>query len=716
MDSQDEVLGLFIEESREHLDGIEGDLLQIEQDGADIDPELVNRVFRAMHTIKGGAGFFALDKVKQLAHAMENILDQVRNRELVPTSGRVSILLEASDVLLGMINDIQHSQEREISPILEKLSHVSQEEKNGVATASSSPAPAEPPPLLVRHPSDQRLLFEVPQQELRKAQHGSHGGIHVFLLEFDLMGDIQRKGRTPWELIQSLDQTLYLLDTLVDTAAVGLLEEPKEMRIPFLVLCCTPLERDLIESFVELPPERIHAIDIQDSQTESALPQASDSSAPSAPLSPTAAVAQAETPSVAPSPSPAPTPTPAPAPETKGASEPRPSSAAGEQSIRVHLDLLDRLMSLAGELVLTRNELLLSTKALDAEQTTAAAQRVDAITSQLQEAIMATRMQTVGIVFSKFRRIVRDLGSKLQKQIRLEISGEEVDLDRTIVEAIGDPLTHLVRNAVDHGIEPPDQRLKAGKPAEGLLRLDARHEAGQVIIEISDDGAGIDPARIKRKALEKGLLPADELDRMSPKELIRLIFRAGFSTAEKVTEISGRGVGMDVVLQNLSRVGGVVDLDSTPGKGTLVRIKLPLTLAIIPSVLVSLEGERFAIPQVNLAELVRVPPQEVRNRIDQIGDVIVLRLRGELLPLVRLKDALELAPTFVHPESGERVPDRRERLLDRRASDEQQEQEILEKRGKDRRTRRRSSTNIVVVSAVGYFRQDVEEMSGRSVL
>jgi two-component system chemotaxis sensor kinase CheA len=710
MDPQDEVLGLFIEESREHLDGIEGDLLEIEKRGAQIDLELVNRVFRAMHTIKGGAGFFGLEKVKQLAHVMENILDRVRTGEMVPTPEIVSVLLASSDVLLRMINDVHSSQTTDIEDPLRNLNRILLGESAAVTGAAAVPEISEP--FAINHPVDGHPLFTLSNAAIVQAQHAPFGGIYLFLLEFDLIGDIQRKGRTPWDLLSNLHKTLFVIDSLVDVAVVGSLEEPgAEMRIPFFVLCSSPMEGDLVQSFVDLPSSKIHlAVDrllppeVLTNPTPRTLSvQAMGTSA--APTSQSSAVQTANTPSNAPL-------EPLAEASSSAAATPATPAATGgvitaEQSIRVNLDLLDRLMSLAGELVLTRNELLLSTKGNDAEKLNTAATHVDAITSQLQEAIMATRMQTVGIVFSKFRRVVRDLRSKVGKEIRLEMSGEDVDLDRTIVEAIGDPLTHLVRNAIDHGIEKPETRVAAGKTPIGLLRLDARHEAGQVIIEISDDGAGIDPARIKRKALEKGIYSAEELERMSPKEIIRIIFKAGFSTAEQVTDISGRGVGMDVVLQNLSRVGGVIDLESVVGRGSLIRIKLPLTLAIIPSVLVSLDGERFAIPQVNLAELVRIPPAEIRNRIDKIGDVIVLRLRGELLPLIRLKDALEMASSQrAISETGEMVPDRRGNLLDRRAPDEDQDPEVLAKRGKDRRARSRSSTNIVVVSA-GDFRYGI---------
>ena len=327
-----------------------------------------------------------------------------------------------------------------------------------------------------------------------------------------------------------------------------------------------------------------------------------------------------------------------------------------DSSLRVSIHTLDKLMTLAGEMVLTRNELLQNASARNMQKILVASQRVDTITSELQEAIMSTRMQSIGVVFSKFRRVVRDLSIQLQKQVQLEIEGEDVELDKSIVEAVGDPLTHLVRNAIDHGIETPEIRQNAGKSPQGTLMIRACHEAGQVVIEIIDNGKGIDPSVIRKKARSMGIIDEMVLAAMSDREVISLIFKPGFSTAEKVTEISGRGVGMDVVQNNLKKVGGAVDIDSIPGKGTTVRIKLPLTLAIIPSLLVIVEGKHYAIPQANLIELVRISAKEVKKKMEMVGDAAVMRLREELLPLIRVSDVLGITKkTYTNSSTGETI-------------------------------------------------------------
>lgn len=317
----------------------------------------------------------------------------------------------------------------------------------------------------------------------------------------------------------------------------------------------------------------------------------------------------------------------------------RTGGSVTDSSVRVDVVLLDKLMNLVGELVLARNQILQFTGGQAAEFT-AAAQRLDLITSELQEGVMKTRMQPIGNIWSKFPRIVRDLSRSLDKRIRLEMEGKETELDKSLLEAIKDPLTHIIRNSIDHGIEKPDLRVMAGKPEEGVLHLRAFHEGGQVVIEIADDGGGIDAERVRDKAVEKGLLAKEQAARMSRHELLNLIWAPGFSTAKTVTNISGRGVGMDVVKTNIEKIGGSLDLQSEAGAGTTLRIKIPLTLAIIPALVVTCEGNRYAIPQMSLLELVRLESGHENNRIEHIHGTPVYRLRGRLLPIVYLREQL----------------------------------------------------------------------------
>jgi two-component system chemotaxis sensor kinase CheA len=318
--------------------------------------------------------------------------------------------------------------------------------------------------------------------------------------------------------------------------------------------------------------------------------------------------------------------------------EPRRSVA--DSSIRVDVDLLDTLMNLVGELVLTRNQLLQRAAARQDPELLRSMHRLNLVAGELQEGVMKTRMQPIDNVWSKLPRVVRELSHGLGKQVRVEMQGKDTELDKTILEAIKDPLTHLVRNSCDHGIETPAERAVAGKPPEGTLLLRAFHEGGQVNIEIIDDGAGIDSDRLRDKAVERQLMSREEADRLSERDALHLVFRPGFSTAAVVTNVSGRGVGMDVVKTNIEKIGGVIDIASVPGEGATVRIKIPLTLAIIPALLVRSVENTYAIPQVNLLELVRLDREQAAQRLETIQGTPVYRLRGALLPLVDLREQM----------------------------------------------------------------------------
>jgi two-component system chemotaxis sensor kinase CheA len=314
--------------------------------------------------------------------------------------------------------------------------------------------------------------------------------------------------------------------------------------------------------------------------------------------------------------------------------------SVAEATVRVDVELLDNLVQLVGELVLTRNQILQRTDTHEDVELIRASQRLDLVASELQESVMKTRMQPIGQVWSKMPRIVRDLAHQLGREVDLTMEGHETEMDRSVLEAVKDPLTHLVRNSMDHGIERPEDRERAGKPRTGRLLLRAYHESGQVVVEITDDGKGIDPERIGAIAVQRGVVAREQLARMDTKEIIGLIFRPGFSTATEVSNISGRGVGMDVVRTNIERIGGSVDVVSEVGKGTTTRVRIPLTLAIIPALVVGEGGERYAIPQANLVELVRIEGEELRRQVERFAGAPVLRLRGRLLPLVSLAEAL----------------------------------------------------------------------------
>lgn len=722
-DENDEVYLLFIEESQEHLADIESDLLELEQQMNNPDDGLVNKLFRAVHTVKGGAGFFGLSPIQKLAHAMENVLGMVRSGTLNVSKSMVSALLSGADVLSTMVNEPETVDSIEVTPLVEQLSgivdssDVESADPSGKTKLSSETVDITLP--------DGTVLFTVPRIDILNAQNVDGGGNYIYLVKYDLYKDIENKGRTPQQVVKEYLQLTYFIESYMDFSAMGTLdsmgENPAEM--PFYVLCATVMDPLIMGEFAGIPSDQVILVfdkkitineenSVEVNADENVLRNSMDFSSyetDSVPVQEAETVVlpvSESTPKSAVVPGPEPTAAEPAKSDSHVNAQDTPAPVQGKSkdgqssTVRIAVNQLEVLMNLAGELVLTRNELLQKVQSTESTDIYDAAQKVDAITSELQEAIMVTRMQSVGIVFGKFRRVVRDLAGNLKKQVDLIIEGEDVELDRSIVEAIGDPLTHMVRNSIDHGIESPAERLAKGKPETGTLRLTAMHKAGQVIISIVDDGAGIDPYKIGEKAIEKGLITEEAMANMGRKELMKMIFKPGFSTAEKVTDLSGRGVGMDVVLSSFTKVGGVVDIDSEPGKGTEISIKLPLTLAIIPSLLLEAGGERFAIPQVNLVELVRIRAEDIKERIEWVGDAAVLRLRGNLLPLIRLTELLGMPTYFEHPETGERELCRRANVADRRSPIIGKSRAVDEGEGrKGRRVATQSAVNIAVVAS-----------------
>lgn len=703
MDFDDSLLNEYIVESREHLADIETDLLAMEAAGANIDEQLVNKVFRAAHSIKGGSGFFGLTRIQELAHKMENVLDLIRSREMVPAPDVINILLTAFDRLRELLNNHRESNQADISELVVALSgltcaHLPPPQKSSVSKTVKVSAPGV------------NVQVDVTELDLNRAKQG---GNYLYLVEYDLIHDVQRKGQTPLDLFKQLDGCGAVVEASFDLKSAGTLDDEPSNKLPFFILFATVADPDVSGGLFEVPAKQIHLIHAPASA--------------SAPLSQTVPAVETKSP---PPPQPAQAPlstAPSASSDIHGASgtevktdEKEPASGgnaavvggkgggAPDATLRVAVNVLESLMNLAGELVLSRNQLLESLAKDDRRAVMAGAQRINLVTSELQEAIMLTRMQPIGTIFNKFPRVVRDLSKELGKDIRLEIFGREVEMDKTIVEGLSDPLTHMIRNSVDHGIETPEVRVKAGKSAAGTVKLKAYHEAGQVVIEINDNGKGIDAEAVAKSAINKGLFSAEQVKGMSEKEKTALIFLPGLSTAAKVTDVSGRGVGMDVVKTNLDRLGGKIEIETEVGKGSTFRIKLPLTLAIIPSLLVSAGGERFAVPQVNVGELIRISAEQVQKRIEVVGNAEVLTLRGTLIPLVRLADVLGLKRVYENPVAGDLKPERRERLADRRSPRSLVDQPAVTSQTTDADERRKTSgrrtnpsgaLNIVVMNA-----------------
>jgi two-component system chemotaxis sensor kinase CheA len=520
----DDLIAEFITETNEGLQQLDTDLLRLEQNPNDKD--LISRIFRLMHTIKGTCGFLALPRLETVAHRAENVMGRFRDGDLLVTPAYVSLILESLDrvrMLLGHIEANGTEPEGSDNDLIEKLDAVYEGRDTAPAAAAPVAAPVAAPAAAADEPDE-------------------HGFVPV-------------KAHQP---------------------------------------------------------------------------------APAAPAP-------------APVATPAPAPVPVAAHDGGGKGEEKESAIAG-QSLRVNVGVLENLMTMVSELVLTRNQLLQILRTQRDNSFTTPLQRLSHVVSDLQEGVMKTRMQPIGNAWAKLPRIIRDIGMELGKKIDLVMVGQDTELDRQVLEMIKDPLTHMIRNSADHGIEVPADRLKLGKPETGTITLSAFHEGGHIIIEIKDDGKGLNTERIRQKALEKGLASEAQLASMSAQQIQQFIFGAGFSTAEKVTSVSGRGVGMDVVRTNIEKIGGSIELNSIEGKGSTFSIKIPLTLAIVSSLIVEAGKERFAIPQLAVRELVLVS-QKAQSGIEMINDTPVFRLRNKLLPLVSLPELLKLETDETHDAS-----------------------------------------------------------------
>jgi two-component system, chemotaxis family, sensor kinase CheA len=685
MNNEDlELLKEFAVESQEHLADIETQLLTLEAQGDNMDVALVNTVFRAIHSIKGAAGFMGLDTLGGLAHRAEEVLNRLRSKELRPTSVVINTLLRATDRLKDLIDNIETSNGEDVAEHLSALEgilsgetdiEVQVKEEQLVACTTT----ATPPPQGVSAEALHEFLVEsfdnVEQVErdllsLERKPDSESVLNSVFRSVHTIKGSAGFLGYT------KLEKVTHVAESLLGSVRAGAMtfdqtvSERLLSTIDVIRTILHAIENEGSEGSDDYSDLIAQLEDLQESSSNGntkgkrkAKPKATKVTkgkpTAEAKTTPEASNAAAQLPEAEPMKTTSTAPvqatiakptaiapvTAAPvATQTASAASNNNESPASESTIRVDVALLDKLMTCVGELVLARNQLLQYTNVMTDGGLHRTSQRLNLITTELQEGVMKTRMQPIGNVWSKFPRLVRDLAAICEKQVRIEMEGKETELDKTIIEAIKDPLTHLVRNTVDHGIERPEVRVQNGKLAEGCLTLKAYHEGGQVNIEIIDDGGGLNLERIKNKAVERGLMTVDQVSKLADRDVGNLIFLPGFSTAEKVSNVSGRGVGMDVVKTNIEKIGGTVDVQSKSGLGTSIKIKIPLTLAIIPALIVSSDGDRYAIPQVSLLELVRLDDTESTKCIEWIQGAPVYRLRGRLLPLVYLRKELNLSP------------------------------------------------------------------------
>ncbi len=576
----DDLLTEFITETSESLTVIDTDLVKFEQDPKD--EAILGNIFRLVHTVKGTCGFLGLPRLESVAHAGEDVLGKFRDGELEVTPEAVTLILKCIDGIRDLMTELEETGEEpegDDSELIAELRAMASGEAAPTAEAVAAVAAA-----AGGAPSANEFGAPVAAELLAEVEAAAADGVKAATDKQMAAETAQEEGAPP----------------------------SNEFGAPVAAELLAEVEEAVAEGKKAATEKQMTAEIAAEAEAEKAA-------------SPAAVPAKVKK-------------KPPPAKKDDGKKK-EPSLAS--QSIRVNVELLEGLMTLVSELVLTRNSLLQMVRGHEDSEFTVPLQRLSHITSDLQEGVMKTRMQPIGNAWAKLPRIIRDLTVETGKKIELKMLGAETELDRQILELIKDPLTHMVRNSADHGLEGPEDREAAGKPKTGQVVLRAFHEGGHIVIEISDDGRGLDLDRISAKALENGLVTEIEMESMSDQQIAQLIFKAGLSTAEKVTSVSGRGVGMDVVRTNVEKIGGHIELNTVPGKGTTCTIKIPLTLAIVSALIVECTGERFAIPQISVLELVRASSQS-DNAVEMINNSPVLRLRNRLLPLVSLHDLLKL--------------------------------------------------------------------------
>jgi two-component system, chemotaxis family, sensor kinase CheA len=611
MDEFEEILQDFLIEAFELIEQLDQDLVELETRPDDLD--LLNRIFRVAHTIKGASSFLNFDVLTHLTHHMENLLNMARHGDLVIDANVMDVILESIDLmkaLLVRIRDHGEDSGLDVSGCVARL--------DVVANGESAPAAIEIETPIAQEPVVSTVNEEEP--------------------DYANMSDAQVEAEIERLLAQKQAEAIAKrAGTTVASAEVA-----------------EPDYANMSDAEVEAEIERL--LLEKQSQDAAKRAQKSQNAAPQEPVAPSAPAVV-----VAPAPQPktevapmAPVAKAAPAAPAPRRSEPKEegdSKGGGvEQTIRVDVKRLDHLMNLIGELVLGKNRLIKINDDVEEryegeaflEELNQVVSIVSLVTTDLQIAVMKTRMLPIGKVFNKFPRMIRDLSRELNKKIELEIAGEDTELDKSIVEEIGDPLVHIIRNSCDHGIEIGDVRMAAGKSEVGTIQLKAYHEGNHIVIQIIDDGKGLDADMLKQKSIEKGIITEKEADAMSEKEAFGLIFRPGFSTAAQVTSVSGRGVGMDVVKTNIEKLNGMIDIDSEVGHGTSMKLKIPLTLAIIQALLVGVQEEYYAIPLASVLETVRISKDDIYT----VENRSVMRLRDEVLSLVHIGDIFEVERVF----------------------------------------------------------------------
>ena len=618
---------MFLEESREHLQSLNDGLLALENDPEEV--SVVNDIFRNAHTIKGMSATMGFTKIAELTHDMENVFDLLRTEKMKVNEDIMDTLFKTIDSLEQMIESVGSGGPEDVVDITgfaSKLSALASGKT--VAEAEPAPAPAAAAPAAAA-PAAVGSSIEYSDTDKDVIMEAANGGMHVYHVKVTLADNCVLKSARSYMVMNALDQ----LGEVVKSVPPAEDLEQEKFEQSFDVVTVTDSEMKAIEDSI-LSISEVESVEIKDAVEEikaAAAPAEAPAAAPAA-AAPTAPAANVPVPAapVAPAAQPSAPPAKKPAADAK--------KLKSGQSVRVDIEKLDTLMNLMGELVINKVRLEQIGTTHRLTELTETLEQMDRVTTDLQTVVMKVRMVPVGQVFNRFPRMVRDLAKELGKELNLTIEGEETELDRTVIDEIGDPIMHLLRNSLDHGLEHPDDREAKGKPRIGEVGLIARHEGNNVVIMVTDDGKGIDADVIRRKAVEKGMISEDEANSLDDADAVRLIFLPGFSTAEVVTDVSGRGVGMDVVRSKIETLGGHVDVETKIDEGSVFKIKLPLTLAIIQALLVKVQEEMYAIPLGSIDSTINITQEDIKT----VRNKEVIVLRGQIIPIIRLGDILNV--------------------------------------------------------------------------
>ncbi len=603
-------LEMFLEESKEHLQACNEQLLELEKNPDDLG--IVNEIFRAAHTLKGMSATMGYEDIANLTHKMENVLDAIRNSKISVTSEILDVVFESSDALEEMVIDIEEggTGKKDVGGLVAMLNQIEAGKSPSAAVEATSVEEAEQPQLegLVYDDFEQTVVTQSIEQ-----------GFHAYELTVTLRDDCLLKAARVFMVFEILEKAGEIIKT---SPTVERLEN-EEFDNRFTVVLVTKEDAEQLKAKIQKVSE-LEQADVRPVQFHTAASEtAAAVEAPAAVSAKTTVAKEAVQPASNKK-----------TDKAESSAKRTGSSHSANKTIRVNIDRLDVLMNLFEELVIDRGRLQSIATELQNAELNETTERMTRISGDLQNIILNMRMVPVETVFNRFPKMVRQLARDLNKKINLEIIGAETELDRTVIDEIGDPLVHLIRNALDHGVESPEVRRANGKPEEGTVTLRAYHSGNHVFIELEDDGAGVNRERVLKKAIERGIVSEDAADTLTDKQVAELILSSGFSTAEKLTDVSGRGVGLDVVKSTIESLGGHISIDSKEGEGSLFQVQLPLTLSIISVMLVEMQKEVFAVPLSSIIETAIIHRDDVLNAHNQR----VIDFRGKIVPLVDLRE------------------------------------------------------------------------------